>query len=87
MTVIFSIISIIFYFIICKGLVYIDCDSERKPFKLLHFLLLSLIACIPLINIIAFIIILGVLTILILNDCIGIKNSDNKIIRFLNKEL
>lgn len=84
--ILFSIISIIFYYILCKVLVYID-YKERISFKMIHFLLLSLVACIPIINVVEMVIILIALTIAIINNSIAFKNSDNRIIKFLNKEL
>lgn len=83
-----SVISIVFYYIICKGLVYgDDYKKEKKPFTLLHFLLLSIISLIPILNIVEFCIVVAFLIIAACNDYISIKNSNNKIIKLLNKEL
>ena len=84
--ILFSIISIIFYYILCMNLVFVI-DDAKFPFKRIHFILLFIGACIPYINICVFAFVLvGLLVIWIVDD-IYIKNPNNKVFKFLNKEL
>lgn len=84
--ILFSIISIIFYYILCKELVYIDC-GERIPFKMIHFILLAILACVPYFNIVVFALVIICTCMLTVNDCLGVKNKNGKIVKFLNKEV
>lgn len=86
-SLIFSAISIVFYYIICKGFIYESDYKRKKPFTLLHFLLLSLVSLVPILNIIEFCAVTIFLVAAICNDYIHIKNPNNKITKFLNKEL
>lgn len=85
--ILFSIISIVIYYILCKNLVYIPYDDIKLPFKRIHFILLSIGACIPYLNIgLLVFIIVGISISWLIGD-IGIKNHNNKFFEFLNKEI
>lgn len=85
--ILFSIISIIFYYILCKNLVFIIDDNTKFPLKRIHFILLFIGACIPYINVGVFAFVLvGLLVIWIVGD-VDVKNPNNKVFRFLNKEV
>lgn len=85
--ILFSIISIIFYYILCKNLVFIIDDDTKFPLKRIHFILLSISACIPYLNIVVFAFVLVGLFVTWIVGGVNIKNPDNKVFRFLNKEV
>lgn len=84
--ILFSIISIIFYYILCKNLVFVI-DDAKFPFKRIHFILLFIGACIPYINICVFALVSIGLSLIWRDGGIDIKNPNNKVFKFLNKEL
>lgn len=84
--ILFSIISIILYYILCKNLVFII-DDVKFPLKRIHFILLSIGACIPYINVGVFAFVLVGLFVIWIVGGIDIKNPNNKVFRFLNKEV
>lgn len=85
--ILFSIISIIFYYILCKNLVFISYDDVKLPFKRIHLILLSIGACIPYLNIFLLAaVIMGIFISWLIGD-IGIKNHNSKFFEFFNKEI